>query len=67
MISWKKILSKYQVVHNVTTFDGILRKIFRSFFNRCYESNDKLISYLMASKCFINSSYYEHYSLLVYL
>ena len=56
-----------QVLNNITTFDAILRKMFYSFVHRCYESNNKLISFLMASKCFINSSYYKHYNSVVYL
>ena len=55
------------MLNKVATFDVILRKIFCSFVNRCYKSNNKLISSLIASECFINSSYYEHYILLFYL
>ena len=56
-----------QVLNNSTTFDAILRKMFCSFVYRCYKFNNKLISFLMASECFINSSYYKHYNALVYL
>ena len=56
-----------QVLNNNTTFDAILRKISCSFVYRCYQSNNKLIFFLMTSGCFINSSYYKHYNALVYL
>ena len=54
---------KPQVLNNITTFDAILRKMSCSFVYRCYESNNKLISSLMASESFINSS---HYNALVF-
>ena len=56
-----------QVLNNITTFDAILRKMSCSFVYRCYKSNNKLISSLMALECFIDSSYYKHYNALVHL
>ena len=53
-----------QVLNNSSTFDAIVRKMFCSFVYRCYESNSKVIFSLMASECFINSSYYKHYNVL---
>ena len=32
-----------QMLHNIITFDAILRKMYCSFAYRCYESNNKLI------------------------
>ena len=58
---------EYQVLNNITTFDGILRKMCCSFVYRCYDSNNKLIFFLMTSECFINSSFYKYYSTLLYL
>ena len=56
-----------QVLNNITIFDAILRKMSCSVVYRCYESNNKLISFLMISECFINLSYYKHYNALIYL
>ena len=56
-----------QQVLNIITFDAIPRKMSCSFVNRCYESNNKLISSLMAWECFINSSCNKQYSSLAYL
>ena len=47
-----------QVLNNITTFDAIRRKMSCSFVYCCCESKNKLISSLMGSECFINSSYY---------
>ena len=58
---------KHQVLNNITTFNAVLRKMSCSFVYRCYESINKLISSLMASECFINSSYYKHDNALLYL